>query len=1116
MGKALALELLEFLYGELQRKAERGIYSGDVLEHDACGVLAKLHASKDPFSIYRQELSLQVDSKRKSDNPLGHVIRRLTEELFAIVTTVSYPLSLTPKFYVVYIALLNKLCLGALSPLFLNTFEGQVDKFESGFKPLILEIYIRMAPWEILLKNLGYLVTGLSSDVALVANNHLAEIEFHELNRLFGVGVSQLGFTYYLPLFFASFESFNKGVMEGRYSSYFESKKDLNKFEAKKLPGSPKRLKTKTKTSKEAIQNRTELDSDQEHTVFAKYGVMNRFSWTRMSIAAMFRFFYGFGLESGHKNILEIEPNLFAILSSFELVIVTLLAGSEIFHANLEASNKKDSQGDSTYIQVTSQQVFELDGTASNDIFTLENKVNNYLPFHYLHIQVISGMRGFIKSLNDVKNIYTELKNPSSLIDSVIVYLMRCFNQIQRVIEFQELGSLKYQQSNSDLSAFKFNTYLELVPSEMMLLLQELSKYYPQTHGIFKKKIIDIHVSQLKNTKQRVSTFFISTFIHILRDSTVEHEADLESLISGSWDRILQEIIFPKLLDSYAIDLLVLLISEPGVTRGLSKINMEIFIERYLGVFTRILVYHPDLSEKAITRLLLSCYCNLKQQKKNFSWFAEWTKIVLHIISIPLMSFFPQSVNCNLGNIKTVISPIKPSNRVLSFLSLLVYPKINLENQKKNKPDIKSIICDLPVNLILASIYDSNYSGHRKLHTRVVLGICLKLLKLFIEDLSKSLEDYSYAQAHQVSQLSAEDSLETEENITREVLGLLKMLPYLFHQGRYSLEIQESILGLIALIFNGNNHLLFQNDIYETVLSFLRMEICTNTVIVATLCWVVGEVIVSQKDNQVLDDNQEKILRLISASKVLLESCFLKCFEAFEEIQDVALSLESTGEEKVMEEELKSLRSNSSNSSFLSDSSLELEDIVSDESSLDGEECFGIAAVGEAAFGSMQTSLYGAVDHYQGLEKSPTDFFEEDGNQVANKYMESIYLIEAIISMLCKIGLSSRQLRGGILKVIEVCILKLQGQGFKNAPDAANPQFRQDELMAYSKLIVMKKLVLSVGALSRSSFFSPILPGPPDSPYFSGLLRPPKGIPSPDSAYYQSKSAPFNPTTKTQ
>ncbi|KAL3129556.1 hypothetical protein CHM_2g2980 [Cryptosporidium hominis] len=1086
MAKATALELLESLYNELMKKAEEGAYSGEVLEQYACSVLANLHASKDPFGIYHQELASQDDRKKRQNNPLSHVIRRLTEEIFAITTTCSYPILLTPRLYIVCVSLLSELSLGKLSPLFLETFDGYADKFEKDFKPLMLEVFIRKAPWQILVKNLNYLIGNVRSGVAGAMCDSKIKIEFQELSSITSPEMSNLGLLNFLPLFFTNFESLKKGILEGRYSFNFNSSKGKIKANSKRTSSLVdfNAIIEKTKIVESFIPKKSEKTTPTEIINQA----LDNFALTRVSIAALTSIFNKFGIESGRKELKEFNLDISFIINAFEAVIATLLSGTEMFSLNMCESNDKVFESKhKENPQAVSQQIFELDGSISNDIFTLENKTNIYFPFHFLHIQIVSGLRNLIISMSNFKDSNKVIQNSSSLNDLIIAYIMRMLNQIERILELHGLNSTKQDHENSTFSSSRINRFLELIPSETIFLIQEMSNYYYPCRSIFKKKLLDIHVSQLKNTEQMVSSFFMTSFTQVI---SIEVGNDLDcDLLMESWDRIFRDVVFPNLLDSYTIDLFITMICNPNTLNSLSRINIESFLDKYLGVITRILAYHPDLSAKPILVFIMNCVKNLKIQMPNYEWLANWMKIILSAICMPLITLFPQKVNCDVNDLKAVISPIKPNNRILNSLSILVYPKIYADNRKKGKPDLMHIISDLSTNLLLVSIYNSNYTGNKRLHTMTALNVCIKLLDLLINDLIDSLE--SHKKQIGSDYLPSDESIISIEkkNIAKLISGILKVFPYLFHQGaNYSQEIYEKIVKLITFIITRFNELLFSDEVFEVVLNLLKLDFHSNLVIISPICWAIGEVFISKIDNNSLEEHETKIFKLINSLKSLIESCCTNCNQANNELnkKNCNSGTDTDSNTGLMDEALSEF-SDSSYSSFISDSSLEIDNVASEDGLEDDTiDSFVYSSGGATGEGGKIAFIdhFTNNEHYNNkIYRTMSEILNEDDLKDVYKYLDNIYLVEAIISTLCKIGLSCKQSKSNIITLLEICLRKFQIRGFeKDNFEDENLIFQEDQLLQYSRFILSKKISLCIKSLNHSSVFSSALNKPTGPP----------------------------------
>ncbi|OII71869.1 uncharacterized protein cubi_00677 [Cryptosporidium ubiquitum] len=1080
MVKALALELLEFLYNELMKRPEEGVYSGEVLEQHACSVLANLHASKDPFGIYRQELVSQDDRTRRSNNPLSHVIRRLNEEIFAITTTFSYPILLTPKLYIICISLLSELSLGRLSPLFLETYDGHVDKFEKVFRPLMLELFIRKAPWWILAKNIKYLIENISSGVVAFMCDNKISAEFQELNTVLGLEVRNLELLNFLPLFFTSFESLKKGILEGRYSFNLNLVKEKNRINTKRTSNLVN-LGAIIDSSKIVESLITSKKNEKATPAEKENRVLDTFALTRVSIAAFFRFLSKFGIESGKKEFAKFELDFNYVINAFEVAAATLLSGTEMFNLSVKEGNSQELDVEYKPNQRSiSQEIFELDGSKSNDIFTLVNKANKYLPFHFLHIQIVSGLRNLLINLNKLKGSNQVFGNFSGLNDLIIAYIMRMLNQIEKIIEVQNLKSIIEDQENSKFSNSKFNRYLELIPSETIFLIEEMTNYYEPCKSVFKKKLLDVHISQLKNSKKKVSSFFMITFTQVLKDG-ISNNLDYD-LLTESWDRIFGEIVFPSLLDTYTIDLFISMISNTDILNSLSRINMESFLGKYLGVFTRILAYHPDLSAKYIITFIMNCIKNLKDQMPNFQWLSSWTKIVLSVICMPLMTFFPQKVNCDVNDFKVAIGSIKPNNKIFKYLSILVYPKIYAENRKKGKTDLMQIISDFSTNLLLVSIYNSNYTGNKRIHTTAVLNVCNKMLDLLINDLIDSLEDYKSCIENKCLNFDEPVISIEKSNIAKLISALIKVFPYLFHQGaKYSQEIYENIVKIITFIITKFNELLFHNEVFEVVLNLLNFDFHSN--IISPICWIIGEVFISQINNNLLDEHEKKILRLIDSLKLLIEGCSLKCTEVYNELNKRNSNLKAeTESNNGVNDEANSECSNSSYSSFLSDSSVEIDHVVSEDELKESVDHF--ISTSNGFTGEEISTGYGGYfenNKYnsENMCKTVAEFLEEDDMKDVNKYLDNIYLVEAIISTLCKIGLSCKQSKSNITILLEMYLNKFQiGSSEKDNFENENLLCQEDQLIQYSRFIVSNKINLCIKSLNQSSVFSTALNKP--------------------------------------
>ncbi|KAJ1609416.1 hypothetical protein OJ252_2225 [Cryptosporidium canis] len=1072
MAKALALELLESLYNELMRKAKEGVYSGEVLEHNACDVLANIHASRDPFCIYRQELTSKGDRRKKSNDPLSHVIRRLNEEIFAITTTKSYPILLTPKLYTICVSLLCELSFGKLPPLFLETYDGHVDKFESDFKPLMLEMFVRRAPWWILAQNIKYLVKCASSGISGAMRNDKIKLEFEELSPLMSIDTNSIGIVDFLPLMFTSFESLKKGISDGGY--LFSPKSNRDKHRAK-------HKRSSNLVGLGAIIEKTKIVETfrsfkkSEKTVSSENPdrILDTFALTRISIAALLKILANFRTESARKGSVQLSSSFKCMINDFKISVAALLAGTELLDsgnrdcdaAPLDASNKGGPQ-------IISQQIFELDGSTSNDIFTLENKVNTYFPFHFLHIQVVSGMRNLVKSLNYLKGSNLEQEDNSGFIDFIIAYVMRMLNQLKMIVESKDLGSIIHDKGSS-CSVSKFNRYSELIPSELILLMEEISVYYAPCRSIFKKKLLDLHVSQLKGDPQRISSFFIVSFTQALREGSFD---DLDTgLLRDSWHLIFKEIVYPGLLDPYKVDLFISMISSHSVVDSLSLIDMESFIGKYFGVISRILAYHPDLAARYITLFIMNCITNLKSQQPNFKWLNSWTKMIISIICTPLMTFFPQRVNCSVGDLKAVIGPIKPNNRILHFLSVLAYPKIYGENSKKSRPDLMSIISDLPTNLLLISIYNSSYSGNKRLHTLAVFSACNRLLDLLVNDLISSLENYKRNTQDNSAPLDGPMDQAEQKNITKFTCDILKVFPYLFHQGaKYSQEIYEKVVKILLFILTKFDDLLFQDEVFESILNSLKFEFHSNIITISPICWAIGEAFLSKIENNSSEKHDEKILRLIESLKLLLEGCYSKCIEVYNEWNNISWNLETDYESNSgVIDDANSECSNSSYSSFISDSSIEIDHVSED--GLDDSFDHFIYTGGEPLNGdaAVHTGQFTMVEHAnENFCKNVNDGFEDE-LKVENKYLDNIYLIETIVSTLCKIGLSCKQYKSNVSELINTCSRMFQFESFDvDNPHNKNILCQDDQLIHYSRFILYKKISICTKSLSQSSMFS--------------------------------------------
>lgn len=1090
MAKILTLELLESLYNELMRRTKEGVYSGEVLEQYACKVLANLHASKDPFCIYRQELSSQNDRKRRSNNPLDHVIRRLTEEIFAITTTNSYPVLLTPKLYVICVSLLSELSFGKLSPLFLDTYDGHADKFENDFKPLMLEMFTRRTPWWVLVKNLEYLVGNVGSGVSGAISSDRVRLEFEELSLVMGFERSSMGLVDFLPLAFAGFEPLKKGISEGRYLFGKSSGRDKSKAMSRKGPslvglGSIIEKAGIIDTFRSFKKTERAISSERQSYV------LDTFALARVSIAALFKVFSRLWVESGRKGPVELDSGFKCMVEDFKASVATLLAGSEIFDSSENEENAKSKVNP----QVVSQQIFELDGSLSSDIFTLENKASTYFPFHFLHIQVVSGLRSLMKSLSHFKGPDRELGGRSGLYDLVVAYLMRMLNQIEKILESRGLESVSHDKDKSSGSISRFNGYSELIPSETVLLVGVMSSYYTPCRSLFRKKLLDLCISQLRGSQRRKvsSPLFITSFTQFL-DEGIDDDLDCDFL-TESWDRIFREIIFPGLLDSYKIDLFVSMLSSKGVIGSLSKINMEAFLGKYLGVFTRVLAYHPDLAAKPIIIFIMNCIKGLKSQMPGFNWLPSWTKIILSVICTPLMTFFPQKVNCSINDIKAAISPIKPNGRILNHLSVLAYPKIHAECRKKSRPDLISIISDLPTSLLLVSIYNSNHAGSKRLHALTVLNACNRFIDLLVDDLIGSLRDYK-RHTEDGNCVSVEEPVNRLErkNITRLTCEILQDFPYLFHQGaKYSQEIYEKIVKTLVFLITEFDELLFQDEVFEAILSSLRLEFHSNVIIISPVCWAIGEVFSSRAGTSLLEGHEDKVLTLIDSLEQLLEGCCSRCTQVYNELSRKGCNSETDSESNSgAVDEVSSDYSNSSYSSFISDSSVEINHVASEdefEENLDyfmatGGGEFAKGGAGEGATVAAHSGHFVNVEYAcENLGKNTIDFLEDDSKDEI-RYLDNIYLIETIVSALCKIGLSSRQSKSRITRLIEACSRKLQVGPFEtDGFQADHHSFaQQDQLLQYARFILSRKVNICIKSLGQSSMFSSALHKSTDLP----------------------------------
>ncbi|KAJ1604394.1 hypothetical protein OJ253_3700, partial [Cryptosporidium canis] len=593
-----------------------------------------------------------------------------------------------------------------------------------------------------------------------------------------------------------------------------------------------------------------------------------------------------------------------------------------------------------------------------------------------------------------------EQEDNSGFIDLIIAYVMRMLNQIKMIVESKDLGSIIHDKGPSG-SVSKFNRYSELISSELILLMEEISVYYAPCRSIFKKKLLDLHISQLKGNQQRISSFFIVLFTQALREGSFD---DLDTgLLRDSWHLIFKEIVYPGILDPYKVDLFISMISNHSVVDSLSLIDMESFIDKYLGVISRILAYHPDLAARSITLFIMNCITNLKNQQPSFKWLTSWTKIMLSIICTPLMTFFPQRVNCGVNDLKAVINPIKPNNRILHFLSVIAYPKIYSENSKKSRPDLMSIISDLPTNLLLISIYNSSYSGNKRLHTLAVFSACNRLLDLLVNDLIRSFENYKRNTQDNSAPLDGPMDQAEQKNITKFTCDILKVFPYLFHQGaKYSQEIYEKSL------------------------------------------------------------------------KALLEGCYSKCIEVYNEWNNISWNLETDYESNSgIIDEANSECSNSSYSSFISDSSIEI-DHVSEDGLEDSFDHF-ISTGGEPLNGdaAVHTSQFTMVEYAnENLCKNVNEGLEDD-LKVENKYLDNIYLIETIVSTLCKIGLSCKQYKSNVSELIDTCSRMFQFESFDvDNPCNKNLLCQDGQLIHYSRFILNKKISICTKSLSQSSMFS--------------------------------------------
>ncbi|KAH8740250.1 hypothetical protein FG386_001525 [Cryptosporidium ryanae] len=1027
MRRLSTLELLESLYNDLQENSGTGIKSsGDIIENSGIGILKNLHGSKDPFGVYKNEYLTHIKSNLKSNNPLSCVIRRLIEELFSIVTTVRYPILLTPNLYVIYISFLCELGIGKLPSIFLDTYEGSIENFDVNFLPLLLEVYIRRSPLWGLLKNITFCVDNIYLMSLIIVDNTKLNNEFKELQSIIKISDKDLKTFNFLPLFFANIDSLNKGYKSGRYLSFLVKDKNTKSIKSSnsvilsessnnisfslsstinKMFGVQEKSVKKSSSGNNntngdligAICNKSPISrfgvkgiKSSEYNLEESninFSILDNFSLCRLSISLIIKVFNSFNFSVKYDSKIN---DFNRLLLKLEKGIAIIISGSYINDIN------------NNYVNIETNNTYEFDGTLTKDIFTLLNKVDEYKPFHYLHFQVISGLRVFINWFNifcGEMNINRKNSEYSGLHESIVLYITRILTQIIKIIEFNIESSNNYIKSgfsninlegrmenlnepklksivNSVVSenptipesknneevinsntanknhehineictskkskvndkinlVDKFNSYIEIIPSEIILLIQDLIKSQEFSKNVIKDLIFELHELQVKNMLNNsnfsISSLFIRTFVEYIKLKNKDKIGN--DLIIDSWKYIIEYYVRPNILDSYTIYLFCEMVSDSNVINTLNNLDVNSFIYSYFGILIRIMVYHPDISYKAILSMILSCMNVLCKQLIGDPsiWFDNWLYSVLMIISMPLMTLFPQKIESNISEIQKLICHLKPNNRVLSLLLKLLYQGINTSNNinKINlKDELKSIICDLSVNILLKSIYNNNnnlcsknshslsyfhyYSGKfqmelrtktteneilnknfdfskilsitgQKLHTITMIEKSLYILDIFVLRIINYMDNYKI-----ILNIDEESFF---EKLTCFLSEIFELFPYIFYQGgEYSLELQKRFSKLILNIFKRKPDILFVNRVFNKIISCLKIELYSNTLSISSLCWIIGQVILLKCGEQLLIINDKKTLVIIESLKLILEKCYLNCVSIFNNVLEL-------------------------------------------------------------------------------------------------------------------------------------------------------------------------------------------------------------------------------------
>ncbi|KAK6590916.1 hypothetical protein RS030_111845 [Cryptosporidium xiaoi] len=1274
MKRISTLELLESLYNDFQEKigTTNIVNSGEILENKGIKILKDLHGSKNPFGTYKNENLTQSKNKLKLNNPLSYIIRRLTEELFSIVTTVRYPILLTPNLYVIYISLLCELGMGELPPLFLDTYEGYIDNFDINFVPLLIEIYIRRSPLWGLVKNINFCIDNIYMMSSNIVDNVKLKDEFKEIQSTINLNDNELNMSNFLPLFFANIQSLKKGYKLGRYLLCIAKDKNkkttksinsLNNNNSNKLSLSlsfavnrlfggvkgdnvNKGIKENNRTS--GINSNSTVDMYNKSTsksgvkgkVSSEYirkvnnNILDNFSLYRVSISLIITVFNDVGSLILYEDKINDFSNL---LIKLEKSIAIIISGSYINDINNNPTN------------IETNNIYELDGSLSKDIFTIVNNVEEYKPFHYLHFQVISGLRILINGYNIIKNTSNDDNNnnnnnrnsDSGFYEAIMLYITRILTQVIKVIELSnninninsdqkhkfkhnyidfenKIEDLNESDLKNEINTYnneklnimvtsskedminingvnknyehlneitivenrknydkvnlmcKFSSYMEIIPSEMILLIQDLIKSQDFSKNIIKSLIFELHELQIKNVinnnfNVNLSSLFIKTFVEYIRLKNKD-EMD-KNMIINSWKYIIEYYVYPNILNSYIVYLFCEMLSDNNVKETLNNLDINLFINSYFGILIRIIVYHPDISFKSILNVLLYCIDLLDKQKVDSSWLDNWIYITLMITCMPLMTLFPQKIESNISEIKDIVTNVKPNDRVSNLLLKLIYPGINSNytSCSHSKSGLKSIICDLSVNILLTSIYNNNTNNNTHLEssysflqnnylnekakevTRKEININeskilnknsfepVLLLKNTNNDIGKSLNGTSY-RLHTIiiikKCLYIIDMLILKliNYIDRHIIPnndisecfsgkiiyflseILDLFPYFFYQGgKYSLELQERFSKLIINIIRKKPEFLFENKIFNRMITCLKIEIYSNIVSISPLCWIIGEIILLNCNEELLISNDKKVLLIIESLKLILEKCYLNCVDLFSNISKL-LSSSNTYFNGDSYDHINNLRLNhnykyscndkdiivddnntdincyynsnneyyndsfsesySSDSSFLSDSSFNID-----------QEIFGLTDIENDVLYEENNYIFDKNNNFErnynvyNHDNFNSDYKNSINLNEYNKYIEYMYLIDTSISSLLKIGVAIKHLKKDIIKILELFQKKFYEFYFKDKL-VFNENNQNNYLYEYiqtSNIIVMKKLNKSIKILKYTSMFSSTL-----------------------------------------